>query len=108
MASTSQLACVYASLLLHDGGVEEITAAKIHAVLEAANVKVEKYWPTFFARFLEKHDISEFLSAAAAPAPGAGPATSAAPVEEEKVEEEAPKEEEEEESDDDMGFGLFD
>ena len=45
----------------------ETQAGKIDAVLEAAHVSVEKYWPIFFARFLENHDITEFLSAAAAP-----------------------------------------
>ena len=108
--SSSELGCVYASLILADDGIE-VTAEKITALLKAADVSFEKYWPGLFARALEGKDVKELISnigsasgpAVAAPAAGSGSGAAEAPKEEEK----AP--EPEEESDDDMdGFSLFD
>ncbi|XP_029640834.1 60S acidic ribosomal protein P1 [Octopus sinensis] len=115
MASNNELACVYAALILADDQVT-VTADKINTILKAANVAVEPYWPSLFARALDGVDIKSMLSnigsmaaapAGGAPAGGAAPAgdTGGAPAKEEKKEE---KKEESEESDDDMGFGLFD
>lgn len=125
MTSTQELACVYASLILQDEDVS-ITADKIAAILKAANVSVEPFWPGLFAKALSGVDVAVcyiykvFIlinlqglianigsgagSAASAPAAagGAAPAAAAAPAAEKK------KEEAKEESDDDMGFGLFD
>eukprot|EP00096_Caligus_rogercresseyi_P006220 TRINITY_DN22512_c0_g1_i1.p1 TRINITY_DN22512_c0_g1~~TRINITY_DN22512_c0_g1_i1.p1 ORF type:complete len:108 (+),score=26.90 TRINITY_DN22512_c0_g1_i1:87-410(+) len=106
---TSEKACVYAALILHDDQVE-ITAEKINAIIKAANVEVESYWPTLFVKALDGIDIKSLLcnvgvgsgAPAAAGAAAGGAAAEEAPKEEEK------KEESEEESDDDMGFGLFD
>nr|ABF54967.1 ribosomal protein P1 [Pectinaria gouldii] len=111
MDSSSEIACVYASLILHDDDVE-ITADKINAILSAAKVEVEPFWPPLFSKCLEKVDVGSMLAcvgagggAAAAPAAGgAAPASGDPPA----AKEEAKKEESEEESDDDMGFGLFD
>ncbi|TKR93421.1 hypothetical protein L596_007882 [Steinernema carpocapsae] len=111
MASTQELACVYAALILQDDEVA-ITAEKIQAILTAAGVEVEPFWAGLFAKALEGVDVKELITnissgvgaapaAAAAPAAGA-PAAAAAPAAEKK------KEEVKEESDDDMGFGLFD
>lgn len=115
MASTSELACVYSALILHDDGVA-ITAEKIEKLIKAAKVDVEAFWPGLFAKALEGHNLDSLIQAAGAPgaggaAPAAGEAASAAGGAAEKKEEEKKeekKEEEEEESDDDMGFGLFD
>ncbi|KAI9202642.1 60s acidic ribosomal protein-domain-containing protein [Polychytrium aggregatum] len=112
--STSEAACVYAALALHDDGVE-ITADKLNALISAAGIQIESIWATIFAKALAGKDIGAFLlnvgsgagaapAAAAAPAAG-GAAAAAAPAAEAKKEE---KKEEEEEEDDDMGFGLFD
>merc|ERR1712029_392208 len=104
--SNSELACVYAALILADDDVA-ITAEKIQTILKAAKVEVEPFWPGLFAKCLESCNIKDLFSnvgSGVGSAPAAGAA--AAPAAEEKKEEK--KEEPEEESDDDMGFGLFD
>ncbi|KAJ0968636.1 hypothetical protein J5N97_025553 [Dioscorea zingiberensis] len=108
------VACTYAALILHHDNIA-ITSDKISALLKAANVSAESYWPALFAKLLEKRSVDDLISSvgsggggapaavAAAPAGGSsgGATAAAAPVEEKKEE---PKEE----SDDDMGFSLFD
>ncbi|CAL0327518.1 unnamed protein product [Lupinus luteus] len=108
---SSELACSYATLILHDEEIA-ITAEKISTVLKAAKVNVESYWPSLFAKLAQKRNIDDLILnsggggaaavAVAAPAAAAGGAAAAAPAVEEK------KEEAKEESDDDMGFSLFD
>jgi len=113
MATISELACTYAALILHDDGIP-ITAEKITALVNAANVKIDSYWAPLFAKLLEKRNVDDLVlsvgsggggAAVAVAAPTGGAAAAAAPAEAAKVEE---KKEEKEESDDDMGFGLFD
>ncbi|KAF2324947.1 hypothetical protein GH714_021805 [Hevea brasiliensis] len=112
--SVGEVACTYAALILHDDGIP-VTAEKIALLVKAANITVESYWPSLFAKLLEKRNVDDLILnvgsggggapvAAAAPAGGGGgAAAAAAPAAEEKK-----KEEPEEESDDDMGFSLFD
>ncbi|XP_039063346.1 60S acidic ribosomal protein P1-like [Hibiscus syriacus] len=51
--ATVEIACTYAALILHDDGIPA-TAEKIATLVEAANVSVESYWPSLFAKFLER------------------------------------------------------
>ncbi|XP_038635006.1 60S acidic ribosomal protein P1-like isoform X2 [Scyliorhinus canicula] len=84
MPSTSEPACIYSALILHN---DEVTVTAL------ANI-----------------DINGLICNvdAGGSAPAAAPVVStAAPVAAEEKEEEK-KQEESEESDDDMGFGLFD
>ncbi|CAA0813063.1 60S acidic ribosomal protein family [Striga hermonthica] len=112
--SVGELACTYASLILHDDGIA-VTAEKIATLVKAANLTVESYWPSLFAKLCEKRDIEDLItnvgsgggaavavSAPAAGSSGGAAAAAATPAAEEK------KEEPKEESDDDMGFSLFD
>ncbi|KAL4200347.1 hypothetical protein AMTRI_Chr03g149230 [Amborella trichopoda] len=111
--ATSEIACTYAVLLLHDDGIA-ITPEKIAAVVKAANIQVDSFWPGLFYKLVQKRNIDDLIVSAgsggggaavavAAPAPAAAAGgAAAAPAAEEK------KEEPKEESDDDMGFSLFD
>lgn len=112
--SQSELACVYAALILHDDGLE-ISADNIQKLTSAANVKVEPYWPGLFAKLFANKNMDDLITNVGAG--GGGPVTSggggggggsaeAGGAAEEKKEEK--KEEPEEESDEDMGFSLFD
>ena len=70
----SELACVYASLILADDDVA-VTAEKISTILKAANVSVEPFWPGLFAKCLESVNIKDLVSnvgsgVGAAPAAG--------------------------------------
>ncbi|XP_076956237.1 large ribosomal subunit protein P1-like [Bidens hawaiensis] len=111
--STGELACIYATMILADDGIP-ITAEKIAALLKAANVDCESYWPSLFAKLAEKKNIEDLImnvgvgggggGAAVAAAPAAGGAeAAAAPAAEEKKED--PKDDE---SDDDFVCNLFD
>ncbi|RZC74749.1 hypothetical protein C5167_050225 [Papaver somniferum] len=111
MSSGGEIACTYACLILHDDGIP-VTAEKIATLVKKANVQCESYWPSLFAKLVEKRNIEDLITnigsgggcgavAVSAPA-GGGAAAPAAPAAEEK------KEEAKEESDDDMGFSLFD
>merc|ERR1712179_659407 len=109
MASSNELACVYAALILADDQ-EAITAEKIQTILKAAGVSVEPYWPGLFARALEGVNVKELITnvgSSAGSAPAAGGAAPAADAGAAKPEAKEEKKEESEESDDDMGFGLF-
>ncbi|XP_072110606.1 large ribosomal subunit protein P1-like [Mobula birostris] len=101
MASTSELACIYSALTLHDDEVT-VTEDKLNTLIETAGINVEPFWPSLFAEALANIDINSLICSVGAGGGGGG----AAPAAEEKKEEK--KQEESEESDDDMGFGLFD
>ncbi|CAK8567694.1 unnamed protein product [Lathyrus sativus] len=110
--SSGELGCIYATLILHDDGIP-ITAEKISTILKAADVTVESYWPSLFAKLAQSKNVDDLvLNSGAAGGPavvsagGAAPAAGGAAAAEAPVE--AKKEEAKEESDDDMGFSLFD
>ncbi|CAK7324277.1 unnamed protein product [Dovyalis caffra] len=94
--SVSELACSYASLILHDEDIA-ITSDKIAALLKSANLTVESYWPSLFAKLAEKRNVGDLIRnigagggaapaivASAPAAGGGGGAAAAAPAVEEK------------------------
>ncbi|ERN00415.1 hypothetical protein AMTRI_Chr09g18440 [Amborella trichopoda] len=112
--SVSELGCIYASLLLQDDGIP-ITAEKISAIVKAAHVPVDSFWPPLFSKLFQKRTVDDLIASVgagggggaavvAAPTAGAGAAAAAAPPPAAEEKKEEPKEE----SDEDMGFSLFD
>jgi large subunit ribosomal protein LP1 len=61
MTSTEHLACVYSSLLLHDLKIP-VTEKNINALLSSANIKVEPYWPSLFASYVQKVDLDKLIN----------------------------------------------
>merc|ERR1712140_69144 len=59
--SNSELACVYAALILADDDVT-VTGEKIETILKAAGVEVEPYWPGLFAKALESCNIKDLIT----------------------------------------------
>ncbi|KAG5229480.1 60S acidic ribosomal protein [Salix suchowensis] len=69
--SLSELACTYATLILHDEDIS-ITSDKIATLVKAASVNVESYWPSLFAKLADKRNVGDLImnigsSGAAAP-----------------------------------------
>merc|ERR1711979_22429 len=100
---SAELACTYAALILNDDGID-ITGDKITAILKAAKVDCEPFWPGLFAGALKDVNVADLIanigSGAGAAAPAAGGAADE-PAEEEKKKESSS----EDSGDDDMGFG---
>merc|ERR1712151_468101 len=99
----SRMACTFASLMLHDEGIE-LNNTNLKKVIDAAGVTVAPYWPMLFAQALSGKDLGSFLNVSGGSAPvqqsgggGGAPAPGDAPKEEAKPEEE------EEEEDMDLG-----
>merc|ERR1712117_489587 len=61
MSNVSELACVYASLILQDEGLE-ISATNINKIVKAAEVSVEPIWPTLFAKNMTSDSIEALLT----------------------------------------------
>lgn len=96
----AQLACTYAALILYDDG-QDITGDKITALVKAAGVKVESYWPKMFAKAMSGKNLSDFINfggdavpAAAIPAPSAKEAPKEGKKDEPKKDDKKAKKEE--------------
>ena len=57
----SELACVYAALILADDDIP-ITEEKIKTILTAAGVEVEPYWPGLFAKALQNCNVKDLIT----------------------------------------------
>jgi large subunit ribosomal protein LP1 len=125
MASSSELGCVYAALILADDNIE-ITSEKINTLLKAAKVQYEPFWPTLFAKALAGKKVLDLVGnvgsasagvaaapaataeAPAAAAGGKGDAKKDDKKKEEPKKEEKKKEPEPEDEGGMDGFSLFD
>eukprot|EP00041_Stephanoeca_diplocostata_P001443 m.20044 g.20044 ORF g.20044 m.20044 type:complete len:113 (-) comp12015_c0_seq1:80-418(-) len=112
MASSGEMGCTYAALVLADEGLE-ITGEKLTAILSKANVKVEGFLPGLFAKALDGVDVKNMLANVGAGGGGGGgggggAAAAAAPAGDAAAPAEAKKEEPEESEEEDMDMGLFD
>ncbi|KAI3838844.1 hypothetical protein MKX03_002620 [Papaver bracteatum] len=102
MSSSGELACTYATLILHDNGIP-ITADKIATLVKKANVQCESYWPGLFAKLAERKNIEDMITNVGATGGGAVAAVAVS------ASSGGAATAEEEESDDDMDFmSIFD
>merc|ERR1719244_2114579 len=73
---SSELACVYAALVLADDEID-ITGEKIATILKAAKVTVEPFWPGLFAKALSGSDVKGLITTVGSGV-GSGPAAGGA------------------------------
>ncbi|ETO14185.1 acidic ribosomal protein P1 [Reticulomyxa filosa] len=57
----AQLACTYASLILHDDGVD-ISVENVNKLLDASGVKIEKFWPKLFTDLVKTTPVPKLLA----------------------------------------------
>ena len=84
----SELTCICLAFVLHNSEVT-VPEDKINALIKAAGVNVEPFWPGLFAKALANVNIGSLIcnvgaggpapAAGAAPAGGPAPSTAAAP-----------------------------
>ena len=56
-----QQACSYAALICFDVGVE-INEENINRLLDAAKLRVKKYWPELFCRLIKSKGLTDLIS----------------------------------------------
>eukprot|EP01130_Rhizamoeba_saxonica_P006255 TRINITY_DN2492_c0_g1_i2.p1 TRINITY_DN2492_c0_g1~~TRINITY_DN2492_c0_g1_i2.p1 ORF type:complete len:114 (-),score=42.82 TRINITY_DN2492_c0_g1_i2:56-397(-) len=106
MSQNAELACTYAALILHDGGVD-VTAAGINALIEGAGLQdVPPFWPNLFQTVLKERSLDDIIANAGTSGGSTGGATESAAPEAEVVEEEEVVESSES-SEGEMGFSFF-
>ncbi|XP_049727373.1 large ribosomal subunit protein P1-like [Loxodonta africana] len=110
MASVSKLTCIYLALILRDEVM--VLEDKINALVEAAGINVEPFWPSSFAKALTNINVGSLICNVEADGPAPAwalhqwvpcPLHRCSPAEE-KVE---AKKEDTGESNEDMGFDIF-
>ncbi|CAE6075607.1 unnamed protein product [Arabidopsis arenosa] len=101
--ATSELACTYAALVLHNDGIA-VTAEKISTLVKTANLNIESYWPSLFAKLFQNKNMDDLIMNAGACGSAGSPmavssssssfgsATQASPVAEEKKKEDVKEE----------------
>lgn len=56
----SEISCILASLILIENNIE-ITDKKIITLLDFAEIKFEKYWPSTYVRLSQNFNLSELM-----------------------------------------------
>ncbi|MBA0854139.1 hypothetical protein Goshw_026485, partial [Gossypium schwendimanii] len=84
MSTAGEAVCSYAALILYNDGIPitvsfMLFAEKIATIVKATNVSVESYWPSLFAKLLEKCNIEDLITNVSAGRAGA-PVAAATPV----------------------------
>ncbi|KAI3924904.1 hypothetical protein MKW98_031155 [Papaver atlanticum] len=105
MSSSGELACTYATLILHDDGIPITVNCNFDK-----EVQCESYWPGLFAKLAERRNVEDMITNIGATGGGAAAAalsvSASAAVEAPAAEEK--KKEEEVESDDDYIMNISD
>lgn len=102
-----QMACVFATLLLHDDG-QEVNEEGVKKVIAATGIKVQPYWPSLFLKAIGDRDITSLLTCGGGSGAGAAPAQAAPAQTGGKKPEEKKKDEPAEEVQEESIGGLFD
>ena len=102
-AEYTQLCCTYATLLLHDEGLQ-ITADRITKLLNESNNQIDSFIPTLFAQAVKHLNIGGLLGSIGSGTTSSGPAVEAP---QEVTKEEEPAEEEEEDDDFEGALDMF-
>merc|ERR1712138_294615 len=101
--SAGEQGCSYAAMLLHSDGLE-ITEDNMIALLKAANIEFESYWPGLFCKALGAQDMDKLIST---PASGGGGAVGGGVSGDGAMQAAAAEEEEEEEEEMAPATNLF-
>merc|ERR1712216_212802 len=75
--SAGELGCTYAAMILHDDGLP-VTEDGLKALLNAAKVEYDSYWPSLFAKYLDGN-MDKLITTPAVGGGGGGPVAAAAP-----------------------------